>query len=76
MYGVNYIDLVSLVLLPGIYYFDEIARDYTAPNNSWVAGEQDVLNASDSHLDLGHVPYVLYRVKYIGPVSLVAIAGA
>ena len=30
---------------------------------------------SDSHLDLGRAPYVLYGVKYIDPVSLAPVAG-
>ena len=33
----------------------------------------DSLQASDSYLDLGHAPYVLYGVKYIDLVSLAFI---
>ena len=34
--------------------------------------ESSMVQASQSHLDLGRAPYVVYGVKYIGLVSLVA----
>ena len=32
--------------------------------------EQEAKLASDSHLDLGRAPYIVYGVNYIDPVSL------
>ena len=38
-------------------------------------GSKAALQGSDSHLDLGRVPYVLYGVKYIDPVSPAHFSG-
>ena len=40
-----------------------------------IIGGQGCAAASDSHLDLGRAPYVLYGVKYIDLVSLALPAG-
>ena len=43
---------------------------------AWRRSEPDAFApASDSHLDLGRAPYVLYGVKYIDLVSLAPFSG-
>ena len=74
LYGVKYIDLVSLAPLQakkGV----KIAANEKEAKEMREASYYQLLYNLIIPIDLGHAPYVVYGVKYIDLVSLAPLSG-